>query len=207
MKALILVDIQNDFLPGGSLPVHEGNEILPYVNRLVTLPFETIVATKDWHPKDHGSFAPVHGHQPGDRIKLGGVEQILWPVHCVQDTTGSKFAPGWDVTQIEKVFLKGTDPLIDSYSTFFDNARLRHTGLEKYLREKKVDEVYIAGLATDYCVYYSALDSLELGFKTYVIQDACRGIDLKKGDVERALNAIKAKGGHIVTTEEVARSF
>ena len=205
MKALILVDIQNDFLPGGSLPVPNGNQILPCINRLMDLSFDVIVATKDWHPKDHGSFAIVHGYKPGTVIKLGGIDQILWPIHCVQDTTGSRFAPGWTVDRVEKVFLKGINPLIDSYSTFFDNARLRETGLEQYLRERSVDEVYIAGLATDYCVSYSALDSLDLGFKTYIITDACRGIDLKKGDVERALNLIKAKGGQMVTTDQVEK--
>lgn len=207
IRALILVDMQNDFLPGGSLPVPKGDEIVPKVNRLIELPFDVIVASKDWHPKEHGSFAETHGRRVGERIALQGIEQILWPVHCVQDTSGSMFAPGWDVTKVHKVFLKGIDTQIDSYSTFFDNAMRRATGLEEYLRERKVEAVYLAGLATDYCVRFSALDALDLGFETYVIADACRGINLQKGDVEAALQEIRRKGGHVITTEQVEKKL
>lgn len=203
MRALILVDIQNDFLPGGSLPVPQGDQILPNVSRLLKLPFDLIVATKDWHPKDHGSFAVKHGRKAGEVIQLGGVNQVLWPVHCVQGTHGAELASGWDKGQVHKIFLKGIDPAIDSYSTFYDNARRRSTGLEQYLRDKGVDEVYLAGLATDYCVGYSALDALQLGFKTHVIVDACRGINLSPGDVEKTLQQVSQMGGHTVTTPEV----
>src|SRR4051812_17390226 len=125
MKTLILVDIQNDFLPGGSLPVDEGDKIIPIIKELVYLPFDLIIATKDWHPLDHSSFADNHGLRPGKHINVDGIDQILWPRHCVQNTWGAEFASGWDTTKVEKIVYKGIDPHIDSYSTFFDNARLR----------------------------------------------------------------------------------
>lgn len=207
MRALLLVDIQNDFMPGGALPVPQGDLILPNVRQLLALPFEIKVATKDWHPKGHESFADTHLRQPGEVMKIEGIDQVLWPVHCVQDTGGSQFALGWDVSLIDKVVLKGTHQKVDSYSTFFDNARRRETGLELYLRDQGVKELYIAGLATDYCVLYSAMDALDLGFATYVVTDACRGIDLHPGDVDKALQQIRECGGHLVTTEQVQRQL
>ena len=135
MKALIIVDLQNDFLPGGALPVPHGDEVIPLANELQRR-FDLVVATKDWHPPDHGSFAANHpGKKPGDRIILDGIEQILWPVHCVQNTHGAEFAASFDTSRIAHVFHKGIDPLIDSYSTFFDNAHRRHTGLADYLKK------------------------------------------------------------------------
>jgi len=207
MKALILVDIQNDFLPGGSLAVPDGDEILPVVNQLITLPFDEIIATKDWHPPHHKSFAATHGAEPGQRIMLRGLEQILWPIHCVQGTYGAEFSKGWNSQSVEKVFHKGTDESIDSYSTFFDNGHFKSTGLEAYLHACKVDEVYFAGLATDYCVKYSVLDALKLGFKTYVVVDACRGVNLKLQDSQEALDDIKAAGGILLTSNEVKKIF
>jgi nicotinamidase/pyrazinamidase len=198
MRALILVDIQNDFVPGGSLAVQEGNAIIPLINEIIHEPFDVIVATKDWHPADHGSFANNYeGKQPGDHILLGGLDQILWPEHCVQGTWGSEFAPGWDTTTIDKVIYKGTDPWIDSYSAFYDNGHRKSTGLEVYLRDKGVSEVFIAGLATDYCVKYSTLDALQLGFHPYLIVDACRGVNLEPDDSEKAL-AVMREGGAIL---------
>ena len=194
MNALIIVDLQNDFLPVGALPVPHGDEVIPLANELQQR-FALVLATQDWHPPDHGSFAPNHpGKKPGDRIILDGIEQILWPVHCVQNTHGAEFAPSFDTSRIARVFHKGIDPRIDSYSTFFDNAHRRSTGLGEYLKERSVKNVYLLGLALDYCVKYSALDARQVGFNTYVIVDACRGIGLDPGDLDHALDEMKRAG-------------
>lgn len=202
-KALILVDIQNDFLPDGKLAVPHGNEILPVVKTLLDLPFDLIVATQDWHPSNHGSFAVNHNKTPGDKIMLHGIEQILWPVHCIANTKGAELSEMIPKTKIAKFFYKGTDKNIDSYSAFFDNDHQKSTGLAEYLRSKKIEELYIAGLATDYCIKYSILDALELGFKTHLIVDACRGINVHKHDSERALNEIVRAGGILKTHQEI----
>lgn len=204
MKALLIVDVQKDFLPGGALAVHAGDEIVPIINKLVHLPFDLIVATKDWHPANHKSFANNHQKKPGEHIQLAGIDQILWPAHCIQGTEGSEFAPGWDTTCIDKVIYKGTDPTIDSYSTFFDNEHLKKTGLEIYLKEKGINEIYIAGLATDYCVKYSAMDALQLGFTTHVIVDACRGVNLKQDDSKEALQLMQRAGAHLTTVGDLS---
>ena len=194
MNALIIVDLQNDFLPGGALPVPHGDEVIPLANELQQR-FALVLATQDWHPADHGSFAPNHpGKKPGDRIILDGIEQILWPVHCVQDTHGAEFAPSFDTSRIARIFHKGIDPRIDSYSTFFDNAHRRSTGLGEYLNERSVKNVYLLGLALDYCVRYSALDARQLGFNTHIIVDGCRGIGLEPGDLDHALDEMKRTG-------------
>jgi len=197
-KALLIVDVQNDFLPGGALPATGGDKIIPYINKLVTGNFDIKVATKDWHPAVHGSFASTHHKKIGEHILLNGIEQILWPDHCVQGTRGAEFASGWDHHQIEKIFYKGTDPSIDSYSTFFDNKHLRSTGLGDYLKEKGITDVYVAGLATDYCVKYSVLDAHHLGFKTHVFVDACRGINVHPGDTEKAIEEMRTVGTEII---------
>jgi nicotinamidase/pyrazinamidase len=203
MNALILVDIQNDFVPGGALAVPDGDRIVPVVNRLQAR-FDLVVATRDWHPADHGSFAANHpGHQPGDGIELNGLSQILWPVHCVQGTQGADFAPGLDRARWDRVFVKGTDRAIDSYSGFFDNGHRHATGLGDYLREKSVTDVYVAGLATDYCVKFTALDARQLGFNTHLIEDACRGVNLQPGDVEQAIEEMRAAGVDIITAADV----
>lgn len=204
MKALILVDIQNDFLPGGTLAVPEGDEILPVVNQILSFPFDAIVATKDWHPPDHVSFAPNHNKAVGQTVLLDDLEQILWPVHCVQNTPGSGLSPAINKEKIEKVFHKGTDEAIDSYSTFFDNRHLKATGLGDYLKERGIEDIYLAGLATDYCVKYSALDALKLGFNVFVITDACRGVDLQSDDSKKALDEVAAAGAHLTTSHEIA---
>lgn len=198
MKALVVVDIQNDFVPGGALPVPRGNEIVSSVNRLQQL-FELVVATQDWHPPNHGSFAVNHPSQkPGDKIMLNGLPQILWPVHCVQDSPGAAFVPGLDTSRFRSVFRKATDPGIDSYSGFFDNGHRKETGLREYLHQRGIQDVYIAGLATDYCVRFTAIDAVALGFKAYVIQDACRGMDLNPGDVDRALHEMRQAGVNLI---------
>jgi len=203
MKILILVDIQNDFLPGGALAVPQGHEVVPVANKLMQK-FNYIVATQDWHPRNHGSFASNHpGKKPGDQIQLSGLPQILWPDHCIQETRGAGFASGLTTNRIARIFRKGTDPEVDSYSGFFDNGRRRSTGLEDYLREQRADAVYIVGLATDYCVKATALDSCQLGFDTYLIKDGCRGVNLKPGDSERAIEEMRSAGVKIISSSRV----
>jgi nicotinamidase/pyrazinamidase len=194
VKALILIDLQNDFLPGGALPVPEGNLVIPVVNCLQPQ-FDLVVATQDWHPPDHGSFAANHpGRRPGEIIELAGLSQILWPVHCVQGTPGAELAPGLEIANIARVFQKGIDPSIDSYSGFYDNGRRRSTGLGEWLKAQGVQEIYVAGLATDYCVRFTALDARRLGFATFLIEDACRGVELKPGDVAQAIDEMRQAG-------------
>ena len=203
MNALIIVDPQNDFLPGGALPVPHGDEVIPLANELQRR-FELVVATQDWHPPDHGSFAANHpGKKPGDRIMLDGTEQILWPVHCVQNTHGAEFATEFDTSRVAHVFHKGIDPMIDSYSTFFDNAHRRETGLADYLKKRAINEIYLMGLALDYCVKYSALDARQLGLSTRVILDGCRGIELEAGDIGRALDEMKRAGAVLLKSTDL----
>jgi nicotinamidase/pyrazinamidase len=197
VNALIVVDVQNDFLPGGALPVRRGDEVVPILNRIAPR-FDLVVATQDWHPSGHGSFAANHpGKKPGDVITLGGLAQVLWPVHCVQGTPGAAFAPGLDTSRVATVFQKGTDPAIDSYSGFFDNGHRRATGLGDWLRARGVARVFVAGLATDYCVKATALDAIGLGFETTLIEDASRGVELAPGDVARALEEMRSAGVEI----------
>jgi len=198
MKALLLIDIQNDFLPGGALAVTAGEQIIPVVNELQK-DFDLIIATQDWHPPDHASFAANHpGHKPGEIIDLDGLKQVLWPVHCVQNTPGAKFSPALKRTRVAHVIQKGTDPQIDSYSGFFDNARRKSTGLKDYLDSKYVKELFIAGLATDYCVKFTALDAISLGFKTHLLAQACRGVDLHPNDVLNAIEEMRKAGVQVL---------
>ena len=198
MRALIIVDVQNDFLPGGSLGVPQGDQIIPLINRMIPH-FKLIVATQDWHPHDHTSFVVNHpGKNVGDIVDVRGILQILWPVHCVRNTKGAELAPGLNKDAIESIFYKGTDPWIDSYSAFFDNARRKSTGLDEHLRSNEVDEIAIVGLATDYCVLYSVIDAIDLGYKVIVVEDACRGINLQEGDVQEAFGTMREKGAKIV---------
>jgi nicotinamidase/pyrazinamidase len=203
MNALLVVDIQNDFLPGGALAVPDGDRVVPIINRLMDH-FDLVLATQDWHPPDHGSFAASHpNHQPGDVIDLNGVPQVLWPVHCVQHSTGAAFSAELRTDRFAKIFQKGTDPNIDSYSTFFDNAKLRSTGLGDYLRQRGVQEIFVCGLATDYCVKYSVLDSKSLGIRTHVIEDACRGVNLRPDDSKDAIAEMRAAGASIIDSGEI----
>ncbi len=193
-RALLLVDIQNDFLPGGALAVPHGDEVVPVANRLMPL-FELVIATQDWHPADHGSFASQHpGQNVGDTISLNGLEQLLWPDHCVQDSPGADFATELQADRIQQVFQKGVDPAIDSYSGFFDNGQRRSTGLNEFLTQAAVEQVVVLGLATDYCVKFTALDSRRLGFETVVIEDGCRGVDLQPNDSQRAIEEMQSAG-------------
>lgn len=202
-KALILVDLQNDFCAFGALAVDEGNLVIPIANQLMN-EFELIVATQDWHPANHGSFAANHPwRKPGQVIELHGLQQVLWPIHCVQDSFGAEFVKELNTEKITKIFPKGTDPEIDSYSGFFDNGHRKATGLGDYLKEQAVSEVYVMGLATDYCVKFTALDALELGFKTYLILDGSRGVNLQDGDVDKAVEEMKDKGVSIINAKDV----
>jgi nicotinamidase/pyrazinamidase len=202
VRALIAVDLQHDFLPRGSLAVPDGDAVIPVIDAMMPC-FDAVVATQDWHPPDHGSFASNHeGHSAGDVVMLAGQRQVLWPDHCVQGTGGAELHSGFDQRRVHAIVRKGTHPEVDSYSTFWDNARLRSTGLAGYLRELGVTDVWLGGLATDYCVLYSVLDSLELGFTTFVASDACRGIDLEPGDVQRAFDAMIAAGAKVVTSRD-----
>jgi nicotinamidase/pyrazinamidase len=203
--ALLIVDVQNDFCPGGALGVDRGDEVVPTINRLSGL-YDVVVATQDWHPAGHGSFAANHpGRQPGETIELGGVAQTLWPVHCVQGTSGAAFHPDLDTRPVDAIFRKGTDPGVDSYSTFYDNARLRNIGLAAYLRGRGIHDVHIAGLATDYCVKFSALDARAEGFAVTILVDACRAVDLEPGDGERALGVLEGAGVDLRTSDEARR--
>lgn len=175
--ALIIVDMQNDFLPGGSLAVAGGDEIIPEINRLST-GYDLVVATQDWHRRSHGSFASQHkGAQPFEMGELAGMPQVFWPDHCVQGTLGADLTKHLDQERVEAIFRKGTDAKIDSYSAFFDNGRLKATGMEGYLRDRGVDEVHICGLAADYCVLATAKDALSLGFVSVILKNATKAID------------------------------
>lgn len=202
MKALILVDIQNDFCPGGALAVADGDAVVPVANRLMSA-VDLVVATQDWHPATHGSFA---SNNPGKQVftmgDLTGLPQVMWPDHCVQWTGGAQFHPGLDTKRIARVFPKGTDATIDSYSGFFDNGKRKATGLGDWLKAKGVTEVLICGLATDYCVKATAIDAAQLGFRTVLVEDGCRGVGMKPTDVPDALAAMRAAG--VVITRAAA---
>jgi nicotinamidase/pyrazinamidase len=205
MDALLLIDIQKDFLPGGSLEVKEGDRVIPVANELQPY-FELVVATQDYHPRDHGSFAANHeGKKPGEYIELQGLEQILWPVHCVQGTEGAEFADDLKMDQVARIFRKGTDAEIDSYSGFFDNGHKRSTGLGDYLKEKGVDRVFIVGLAADVCVKFTALDALKEGFKTVVVKDGTRAVNLQEGDYEKTMEELSDEGAEMMDSQEVKR--
>jgi len=203
MTALIIVDLQNDFLPGGALAVPRGDEIIPIVNELMPH-YELVVATQDWHPENHISFASNHPEKNiGDFIDLDGLQQILWPVHCVEGSNGARFSEKLDTARVDQIIRKGSDPKIDSYSGFFDNGHLADTGLTTFLKDKGVTEVHLVGLATDYCVKFTALDALTEGFDVTLIEDASRGVNLQKGDVEDTIALLHEKGVTVKTSENL----
>ncbi len=198
-----MVDLQYDFMPGGALAVSEGNLVVPVANRLQER-FDFVVASQDWHPSDHRSFAANNpGCEIGDVVDLDGIGQVMWPVHCVQESRGARLVESLDQSRIRRVFQKGTNIAIDSYSTFFDNGHRQSTGLADYLRSNGIDEVFLAGLATDYCVKFSALDASRSGFRTTLVQDGCRGVELEPGDVGRALDEMRRAGVQLLTSREV----
>jgi len=206
MKALVLVDIQNDFLPGGALAVPDGDKVIPVANRL-QVAFPLVVATQDWHPANHGSFAASHpGKKEFDHIELNGLPQTLWPVHCVQNTKGAELAAGLSRERIIKVFPKGTDPGIDSYSGLFDNGHRKSTGLGEWLKAKDVTDVFVCGLATDYCVKFTALDAAQMGFKTHFIEDASRGVNLRPDDAAKAIEEMRRAGIVVEQSADLLRA-
>ena len=202
-RALVLVDIQNDFLPGGALAVPDGDQVVPVANRLMDQ-FDVVIATQDWHPADHSSFASQHaGRSVGEVVDLDGLDQILWPDHCVHETPGAEFAVDLKLDESVLVFPKGTDRTIDSYSGFFDNGHRKSTGLSAALTQADVTEVFVMGLATDYCVKFTALNAVELGFKTKLVIDGCRGVNLQPDDVDNSIRQMEAAGIEVVHSDSV----
>jgi len=205
-RALLVIDVQNDFCPGGSLAVEQGDAVVPVINALLPR-FSLVVATQDWHPPDHVSFAGSHpGHKPLDVVQAGGIEQVLWPDHCVRGTRGADLHPGLDASRIGLLLRKGMRSSLDSYSAFFENDRRTDTGLQHYLKGLRIREVVICGLATDYCVLSSAMDGVRRGFQVVLVSDACRGVDFPKGSVARALATMKDAGVRVVESLELASS-
>lgn len=204
-RALLLVDIQKDFCKGGSLAVMNADEIVPVVNELITKFTNTndeVIATQDWHPANHGSFAVNHPeNKVFDLIDLNGLQQVLWPTHCVQNTEGAEFHN--DLFPIPTVFCKGEDPTVDSYSGFFDNGKRNKTLLDKHLKDLNITDVYITGLATDYCVKFTALDAVDLGYNVFLIVDACRGVNMNNNDVGNAVEEMRKHGIKIITSDMV----
>ncbi|OHD62701.1 MAG: nicotinamidase [Spirochaetes bacterium RBG_13_51_14] len=199
---LIVTDVQNDFCPGGALAVNEGDAVVPIINGVMKR-FYRVVATQDWHPRDQISFASNHAEKyPFEQVEIGGIVQTLWPDHCVAGTPGAAFHPDLDTDRFDLIVRKGTNPTVDSYSTFLENDKKIKTGLDGYLTSIETDRLFLCGLATDYCVFYSAMDAVSFGFKTFVIIDACRGIDVPKGNIDRCIADMKKKGIQMITSTE-----
>ncbi len=202
-RALLIVDVQNDFCPGGSLAVSGGDRVIEVINRISPL-FDLVIATRDWHPAGHVSFASSHpGRKPLEVVEADGIPQVLWPDHCVQGTEGADFHPDLDLRFVDLIVHKGTSARLDSYSAFFENDRVSPTGLGFYLSGLGCSAVYVTGLATDYCVSSTAADALKLGFTTTVVVDAARGVDLPAGSVERALAALERDGARLRSSSEI----
>ncbi len=202
-RVLLVVDVQNDFCPGGSLAVDEGDQVADVINGLMPR-FDRVVATQDWHPKDHVSFASSHpGKKVLDVVDADGISQVLWPDHCVQGTRGAELFPRLEVGRIELVLRKGLRRRLDSYSAFFENDHVTDTGLRFYLSGLGTREIFLCGLTTDYCVRSSALDARRLGFEVTVVTDACRGVDFPTGSVGQALTEMKAAGVRLIGSTEV----
>jgi nicotinamidase/pyrazinamidase len=201
--ALLIIDVQNDFLPGGALAVSSGDQIIPIVN-LLQSKFDFIVASQDFHPADHKSFAANNpGRKVGDIVDLNGLDQFLWPVHCVQGTTGADFSKALIHENWNKIFQKGMNSEVDSYSGFFDNAKRGDTGLSKFLKENQIERVFICGLALDYCVNFTALDSLNEGFETFLVTDATRPVNVMPTDGENSLRELGSAGIKLITSNEL----
>lgn len=204
MKALLIIDVQNDFCEGGNLAVKNSLEIIPVVNSLIKK-FEKnddfIIATKDWHPADHKSFASVSGTKAGEIGTLNGLPQVWWPDHCIENTKGSEFHK--DLLSVKNIVYKGNDPEVDSYSGFFDNNKVHKTKLDEILKENNIDTLYILGLATDYCVKFTVLDALSLGYKVYLVADGCKGVNINPDDSEKAVEEMKSAGAVIIESCEI----
>ena len=207
-RALLLIDIQKDFCKGGALAVPNGDEVVPIANAMISLfteRNEMVIATQDWHPANHGSFAANHPENKlFDLIDLNGLKQVLWPTHCVENTTGAEFHD--DLLPIPNVFCKGEDPTVDSYSGFFDNGKRNKTQLDDFLKENEITDLFIMGLATDYCVKFTALDAVELGYRVHLIATGCQGVNLNNNDVGNAILDM-TKHGVVITNHEVLIQF
>ncbi len=201
-NALIIVDVQNDFCPSGSLEVKEGDKIIPIINKIAAKFFK-VIATQDWHPENHLSFAKNHNKKVFETIKIGKITQVLWPEHCVQGTKGAEFHKDLDLSSVDLIIRKGTTPNIDSYSAFLENDKKTETGLHYYLKGLKIEKVYLCGLATDYCVYFSALDAKNLGFDAYVVLDASKGVDFPQGSIQQAILDMQSKGIKVISYTEI----
>lgn len=202
MDALLIVDVQNDFCPGGALEVAGGDQIIPAINKL-SEQFKAVIQTQDWHPRGHSSFASSHeGKEPYDTIDMDYGEQVLWPDHCVQGSEGAAFHPGLNTTNSQLVIRKGFRPEIDSYSAFYENDQQTVTGLNGYLNDRAIDTLYICGLASDFCVKWSVLDGIGEGFEVFVIEDAVAGIDLD-GSVAEAWNEMLEAGAKKITSSKL----
>jgi nicotinamidase/pyrazinamidase len=202
-SALIVVDVQNCFLPGGSLAVKEGDQVVPVINRIAK-GFENVVMTQDWHTPHHVSFASSHpGKKPFDVIKLGYGDQVLWPDHCVQGTDGAQLAKDLSIPQAELIIRKGFHNDVDSYSAFLEADKKTHTGLANYFKERKIDTVFVTGLATDFCVGWTAIDARHAGLTAYVVEDACRGIDVG-GSLAKAWADMTAAGVKKIQSSDLA---
>lgn len=202
-NALLVVDVQNDFCPGGNLAVKEGDVVVGVINPLMEK-FFRVIATQDWHPANHRSFASGHpGKNIYDLIDLQGVEQVLWPDHCVAGSRGAEFHPALDQTRFDLILRKGTNPLLDSYSAFLENNKKTKTGLDGYLTGLGIRQIFLCGLATDYCVFFSALDGVALGFETIVILNGCRGVDVPPGNVEKSIAVMRDRGVKIIRSTEI----
>ncbi len=200
---LLVIDVQRDFCPGGALAVKEGDRIIPLINKIMKK-FERVVATQDWHPGEHISFVVNHkGKKVLDTVEVHGITQVLWPEHCVQGTEGADFHPDLDKRHFNLILRKGMRPELDSYSAFFENDKTTSTGLDYYLKGLGLNHVYICGLAMDYCVYYSAMDAVKLGFQTFLIEDAAQGVDLPSGSVANAIAQMKNAGVKVVGSSEL----
>lgn len=206
MHALLLIDLQNDFITSGALAVPDGNAVIPIANRIMGH-YDFVVATQDWHPAGHGSFAESHSDvKIGDLFQLAGLPQVAWPVHCVQHTPGAQFVDELDTKQLNHITRKGTDPEIDSYSGFYDNGHRKATDLERTLQDNHVRCIDVMGLATDYCVKFTALDALTAGFETRLIVDGCRGVNLQPGDVDNAIKEMRQSGVTMIHSIDIFSS-
>jgi len=202
--ALLLIDLQNDFMPGGPLAIPGGDEVLPIIDELLHYRYDLIVATKDWHPENHGSFAATHGKVAGEEVMLEGLLQRLWAVHCIQNTYGADYADGWRSDKVDVTIHKGENENVDSYSAFFDNGRRSKTPLDNLLHQAHIQILFIAGVATDYCVKFSVLDACRLGFTVFVITDACRGVNVHDNDVEKAFDAMQHAGATLIKSADIS---
>ncbi|MEX0445257.1 bifunctional nicotinamidase/pyrazinamidase [Xenorhabdus sp. SGI246] len=208
--ALLLIDLQNDFCTGGTLAVKESEEVIEMANKAIELCQQhniTIIATQDWHPSDHMSFAANSGQPVGELGELNGIPQIWWPVHCVQGQLGADFHPALNQSAIQEIFRKGENSQIDSYSAFFDNDRKNATRLHSWLSEQHINRLLILGIATDYCVKFTVLDALEHGYETYVIVEGCRGVNIQAEDSQRAIEEMTAKGARLTSLSEITTLF